>query len=87
MYSWYIYIYIFLYFSKTMIVASGYLDEPNNFRWNDPEKKQYFFVRYSGCAGLFSGTPFLPERFHGLVDTALKPALIKFRGVHEFYLI
>jgi hypothetical protein len=32
-------------------------------------------------AGLFSGTNaslFLPESFHGLADTPLKPALIKF---------
>jgi hypothetical protein len=76
-----------LKFSKTVIVALVYLGEPDNFCENDSGKKEYFLVRYSGCTGLFSGTLFLPEGFRGLVDSPLKPALIKFRGENEFYLV
>ena len=82
-------VYIFILFKilKIEILPPIYLDEPDNFCEDDSGKKEYVLVWYSGCAGIFSGILFLPEGFRGLVDSPLKPALIKFRWVNKFHLV
>jgi len=44
-------IYIFLFFSKTVIVASGYLDEPDNFCEIDSEKRSTFLSGIQAVPG------------------------------------